>query len=61
MPAALPTDLCPACLALPAVAPSAWRVIAGEVRCSYRCPACRHGWVTGWWADTLGATRGEAA
>lgn len=52
---------CAECDGLRAVTPSAWRVVEGEVRCSYRCPACRHVWVTGWRLETLGVGYREAA
>lgn len=57
----LPRDRCPACPSLLNVEPGAWRVVEGEVRCSYRCPACRHVWVTGWRLETLGVGYREAA
>lgn len=48
----LPTDGCPECLSMPVhpydIGPAGDSFIA-----LYHCPACGHGWWTGWMADAM--------
>lgn len=50
----LPTDGCPSCLTMPVHPEEIWAPDDSDsIAARYECPACGHGWWTGWAREAL--------